>query len=79
MPLSTYLDYANNNTDEQPLYLFDKACLGECAQLAADFSVPSVFGHDLMEVMGDSRPDYRWLIVGPHRSGSSFHVSRSQC
>ncbi|KAL8290275.1 hypothetical protein RQP46_003214 [Phenoliferia psychrophenolica] len=28
---------------------------------------------DLFEVMGDERPDYRWLIVGPTRSGSTWH------
>lgn len=30
---------------------------------------------DLFSVLGDEqRPDYRWLIAGPARSGSSFHV-----
>lgn len=44
-------------------------------QLAKDYSVPAVFSEDLFEVLGeDERPDYRWLIVGPRRSGSSFHV-----
>jgi hypothetical protein len=28
-----------------------------------------------MGVLGEERrPDYKWLIVGPPRSGSSFHV-----
>jgi hypothetical protein len=29
---------------------------------------------DLFSVLGSNRPDYRWLIVGPERSGSTFHI-----
>lgn len=30
---------------------------------------------DLLSLLGeDRRPDHRWLIAGPARSGSSFHV-----
>ena len=36
--------------------------------------VPEHFEADLFSVLGeDSRPDYRWLIMGPERSGSTFH------
>lgn len=36
--------------------------------------VPEVFREDLFAVLGErARPDYRWLIMGPQRSGSSFH------
>lgn len=36
--------------------------------------VPEQFPEDLFSVLGESaRPDYRWLIMGPERSGSSFH------
>ncbi|KAF1855349.1 hypothetical protein Lal_00012348 [Lupinus albus] len=34
---------------------------------------PDCFGPDLFEVLGDERPAHRWLIVGPERSGSTFH------
>ncbi|KAF2459851.1 hypothetical protein BDY21DRAFT_336660 [Lineolata rhizophorae] len=34
---------------------------------------PECFGEDLFAVLGEQRPDCRWLIVGPERSGSSFH------
>lgn len=40
-------------------------------------NLPCVFGQqdDLFSVLGkDRRPDHRWLIAGPARSGSSFHV-----
>jgi hypothetical protein len=25
-------------------------------------------------VLGEHRPDFRWLIIGPKRSGTSFHI-----
>jgi hypothetical protein len=31
------------------------------------------FAEDLFSVLGDQRPDYRWLIIGPEKAGSSFH------
>ena len=41
--------------------------------------VPPHFGEeDLFSVLGAARPDYRWLIVGPARSGSSFHKDPNQ-
>ena len=37
--------------------------------------MPPHFNDDLFEVLGEeARPDYRWLIIGPKGSGSSFHV-----
>ncbi|KIY99244.1 F-box protein [Monoraphidium neglectum] len=75
MRLAPYLAYADNNTDEMPLYMFDKAFALAAPQLARDYSVPSYFSDDLFELLGEEgRPDYRWLIIGPRRSGSSFHV-----
>jgi hypothetical protein len=35
--------------------------------------VPEYFAEDLFSVLGDQRPDYRWLIIGPKKAGSSFH------
>jgi len=75
MPFSTYLSYSSSTRDELPLYLFDKGFCRRAPQLQEDFSVPPYFSEDLFSVLGeDSRPDYRWLIMGPQRSGSSFHV-----
>ncbi|WIA16758.1 hypothetical protein OEZ85_013410 [Tetradesmus obliquus] len=74
---SAYMAYCDSGAaqDEMPLYLFDKAFAAASPQLAGDYRVPAVFSEDLFEVLGEEgRPDYRWLIVGPARSGSSFHV-----
>ncbi|RYO87754.1 hypothetical protein DL764_008829 [Monosporascus ibericus] len=34
---------------------------------------PECFGPDLFELLGQERPAHRWLIIGPQRSGSTFH------
>ncbi|OAA73993.1 Transcription factor jumonji [Cordyceps fumosorosea ARSEF 2679] len=75
---SRYSDYMSNNRDESPLYLFDKNFaekmgiqVGE--DPGASYWKPPCFGPDLFEVLGAERPAHRWLIVGPKRSGSTFH------
>ncbi|KAK4083589.1 uncharacterized protein Triagg1_1251 [Trichoderma aggressivum f. europaeum] len=75
---SQYCDYMNRNRDESPLYLFDRK-FAEKMELkvghseGASYWRPDCFGPDLFEVLGDERPAHRWLIIGPGRSGSTFH------
>lgn len=77
-PFSTYHDYLVNNQDESPLYLFDKV-FAEKMDLTigkhegAAYWKPDCFGPDLFELLGSERPAHRWLIIGPARSGSTFH------
>jgi hypothetical protein len=61
-----------NNTDESPLYLFDRE-FADKTELAAEYKVPDIFAADYFKVLESIRPDYRWLIIGPERSGSTFH------
>ncbi|EEQ33354.1 F-box protein [Microsporum canis CBS 113480] len=75
-PFRTYADYMNNNSDESPLYLFDKNFVSKMGLRGGDdaaFWPPSCFGDDLFAVLGCQRPDKEWLIIGPARSGSTFH------
>ena len=75
-PLRTYVKYMNNNTDESPLYLFDRAFVEKMnlkVGLDGNYWTPECFGEDLFAVLDEQRPDSRWLIVGPERSGSTFH------
>ena len=85
-PLKTYLEYMNDNEDESPLYLFDRSFvekMGLDVGKGGHYWPPDCFGEDLFAVLGDQRPDSRWLIVGPERSGSTFHkdpnATRSVC
>ena len=38
-----------------------------------DYVPPPTFTPDYFTTLGSARPDHRWLIIGPARSGSSFH------
>lgn len=47
-------------------------------EIAARYEVPEYFSDDLFKVMGEeNRPDWRWLIIGPRKSGSTFHKVRT--
>lgn len=77
--LDVYFSYMRNSTDESPLYLFDRS-FAEKMDISvgksnpdAVYWPPECFGDDLFSVLGEQRPDSRWLIVGPERSGSTFH------
>lgn len=75
--LKTYLEYMNNTYDESPLYLFDRDFVEKMNLSVGDqngaYWSPECFGEDLFTVLGEQRPDSRWLIIGPERSGSTFH------
>lgn len=77
-PFSTYHQYMLDSRDESPLYLFDRK-FAEKMQIrvgkedGAAYWKPDCFGPDLFELLGDERPAHRWLIIGPERSGSTFH------
>lgn len=75
MRFADYLAYCNSCAGEDmPLYLFDKGFADKAPQLAQDYTVPEYFSDDLFALLGPAgRPDHRWLILGPARSGSSFH------
>lgn len=79
-PFNTYIDYMQQSRDESPLYLFDrlfaekmKLNVSDESAEDADYWPPNCFGFDAFTVLGKQRPDHRWLIVGPARSGSTFH------
>ena len=73
--MNQYYEYIDKTNDEMPLYLFDKEFAAKSPVLKKDYEVPAYFEEDLFQVLGErERPDYRWLIIGPAKSGSSFHI-----
>ena len=76
-PLRTYVEYMKNTNDESPLYLFDRDFVRKMSLSIGEgngaYWPPECFGEDLFALLGDERPDNQWLIIGPERSGSTFH------
>jgi hypothetical protein len=73
--MDKYFNYARTLLDDQPLFVFDKEFATKVPQLAKDYTVPEYFQEDFFALLGEEkRPDYRWLIIGPKKSGSGFHI-----
>ncbi|GKU91088.1 hypothetical protein SLEP1_g5008 [Rubroshorea leprosula] len=74
MKLEDYFKYSDQVREERPLYLFDPKFAEKVPVLGSEYEVPVYFREDLFSVLGKERPDYRWIIIGPAGSGSSFHI-----
>jgi hypothetical protein len=85
---AAYEEYCQSDSlEEGPVYLFDRTALEPGSILWKDYMYDlqrtcpywdperkDTF-HDLFKVLGEGkRPDHTWLIVGPKRSGSVFHI-----
>eukprot|EP00743_Colponemidia_sp_Colp-15_P009092 GILK01009918.1.p1 GENE.GILK01009918.1~~GILK01009918.1.p1 ORF type:complete len:872 (+),score=148.00 GILK01009918.1:352-2616(+) len=78
MQLWRFVQYLRRQHDEDPLVLADRH-FGETApSLLKDYSIPSYFPQDFFSVLDEQRPDYRWLVIGPRRSGTGWHVDPIQ-
>lgn len=74
--LKAYVEYMSTTQDESPLYLFDRGFVEKMdLQLGSNgaYEPPQAFQEDLFALLKEQRPDHRWLIIGPQRSGSTFH------
>mmetsp|Transcript_57384 Transcript_57384/g.134565 ORF Transcript_57384/g.134565 Transcript_57384/m.134565 type:complete len:425 (-) Transcript_57384:11-1285(-) len=65
--------YSACQQDDSPIYLFDNRFGGQGC-LLQEYSPPPHFPDDYMAIAGeDSRPPYRWIALGPRRSGTVMH------
>jgi histone arginine demethylase JMJD6 len=79
MSLRTYQKYLNSlegQLDDAPLAVYDSQFhLDERAAILEEYEVPSCFRADLYELVDEEvRPPYRWILIGPPRSGTGLHV-----
>jgi histone arginine demethylase JMJD6 len=80
MTIDTYKKYVNSiesQTDDAPLAVYDSQLhTDEREALLRDYTVPECFGApDLFECLGENdRPPYRWILIGPARSGTGLHI-----
>ncbi|KAL6071142.1 JmjC domain-containing protein, variant 2 [Balamuthia mandrillaris] len=75
MTFSDYLQYAHNYHDDDPIYYFDPNFADKTPSLLDDYEIPEYFADDAFSLLDlDDRPYFRWIVIGPKRSGSPFHV-----
>lgn len=76
MKLKYFVEYMLYNKDDSPLYLFQSSIESrkKIKEIVRDYTVPKYFQDDYFKILGsDTRPPYRWLLIGPRRSGTTIH------
>mmetsp|Transcript_21476 Transcript_21476/g.21115 ORF Transcript_21476/g.21115 Transcript_21476/m.21115 type:complete len:282 (+) Transcript_21476:289-1134(+) len=76
MKLKYFIEYMLYNKDDSPLYLFQSSIESrkKIKEIVRDYKVPKYFQDDYFKILGvDQRPPYRWLLIGPRRSGTTIH------
>ncbi|KAG0277234.1 hypothetical protein BGZ95_006274 [Linnemannia exigua] len=78
MCFQDFLHYIRYNNDTDPLYLFDPYFAETVPDMDSAYKVPKYFEFDYFSLLkSDIRPPYRWLLVGPQRTGAPWHVDPS--
>eukprot|EP00756_Hemistasia_phaeocysticola_P023545 Hpha_TRINITY_DN15900_c0_g15::TRINITY_DN15900_c0_g15_i1::g.73772::m.73772/K11323/JMJD6; histone arginine demethylase JMJD6 len=77
--LGHFASYMHEQRDDSPLYVFDSAMGGAKdgvrQAVMGEYKVPGYFPDDFMALAGEEgRPPYRWLLLGPKRSGTPVHI-----
>lgn len=73
MKLGRYLEYMESTQDEFPDYLSRWCFSSSFPELAAQYRRPPHFPCWTDLLPREIRPDWKWLYLGPPRSGSALH------
>ena len=75
MSMQQYVDYCKQQHDETPHYVFEPRFGEKDPTMLDDYTVPKIFTDDFFSAFGKrSRPNFRWLVMGPARSGAPWHI-----
>ncbi|KAG0294160.1 hypothetical protein BGZ96_001678 [Linnemannia gamsii] len=78
MTFQDFLHYIRYNSDTDPLYLFDPYFADTVPEMDTAYKLPKYFEFDFFSLLeGETRPPYRWLLVGPQRTGAPWHIDPS--
>ena len=76
--ISDFLEYCSEQSDLDPLYIFDPNYWRSCDGITDDYSVPPYFPLDLFSLLeghaAKKRKLWRWIVFGPGRSMTKFHI-----
>jgi hypothetical protein len=64
--------------EHHPIYLFDNEFIEKAPELGRHYEVPEYFREDLFSLLKEPhRPSFRWILIGPPRSGNWHIISES--
>ncbi|RKP27182.1 hypothetical protein SYNPS1DRAFT_27151 [Syncephalis pseudoplumigaleata] len=78
LSMRDYVHYCKHQCDASPIYIFDAGFGERTPAMLDDYKVPVYFQQDYLAALDSPhRPPYRWFVMGPARSGASWHVDPS--
>lgn len=74
LTMDKYLLYASRcDDDDTPIYLFDKTFGETNPYILQQYNYPKHFSKCYFQQYCQKPPPFRWFLIGPQRSSSSFH------
>ncbi len=80
MSFGTYVGYCHDPmlgvADDSPLAVYDSEFGDDepTRVLLEEYEVPGCFSDDLFGYVKGDKPPYRWILLGPTRSGTGLHI-----
>ncbi len=74
MLMKDFLRYVATTSDEDPYYLSNWRFQHDLPELRGAYSVPNYFYSWLQYLPEEIRPDFKWIFLGPGRTGTGLHT-----